>query len=133
MIPAWVITAVAVFFAVAVGDVVWTLWANAIAEKKKWVAALTSGLIISIGSFTTVNYVNDHRLIPAAVLGAIVGTLTVMTWRERQDARKRIQLPADEPQAVSRVGIGSARVGEGIQTGVGRTVETTGSQSPKEG
>ena len=73
----------AVFFVVALTDILWAKYFLAVSQSRMVVAPLVSSGIIVFGSFATISYVNDHwALIPAA-LGAYAGTYITM-WLEKK-------------------------------------------------
>jgi Na+/melibiose symporter-like transporter len=74
-----VVRFIAVAVAVAIVDCFWTLYMRYVGEKKPMHAAISSVMIILLGAFTTVNYIHDHVLIIAAMIGAFFGTLIPMT------------------------------------------------------
>jgi hypothetical protein len=55
-------------------DICYAKYIIATAEKRALPAASWSGAIMLCGAFVTVNYVGDHSLVAAAMLGAFVGT-----------------------------------------------------------
>lgn len=68
------LTCVLVFALTAITDVFWTTYIQYAAEKRAVAASFASAAIVAVGSITTIVYVEDHRIVPAAVLGAFVGT-----------------------------------------------------------
>lgn len=70
-----------VFFAVALADVFWTKYMQAVSDDQALGAAFWSALIIAMSAFTTVEYINDRRVTIAAVAGAFVGTYLTVWWR----------------------------------------------------
>lgn len=64
----------AVFFAVAVVDVLWALYMGSVARKQAFWAATWSSLIILLGAFSVVQYTQDHWMLAPAMLGAFIGT-----------------------------------------------------------
>lgn len=73
---------VAVFFATAILDAIWTLYIEAVSMRRAWTASLSNGAIIGLGAMLAVNYVNDRSLIWAAIVGGFVGTFAIMRWRK---------------------------------------------------
>jgi hypothetical protein len=64
----------AVFAAVAVADVLWTLYILATSERRAALAAWCSTGIVLAAAFTTLAYVEDPRYLLPAGLGAWIGT-----------------------------------------------------------
>lgn len=81
-----------VFFGTALADVLWAIYFLTVANKRKYLASFSSGLIILIGSVVTVEYVHNPVLIYAAAGGAVFGTFVVLQfsewWEKRTNARK---------------------------------------------
>lgn len=67
-----------VFIVVTLSDMAWAKYMLYVAEKKAMPSAIW-GTLIMVGSMVSViSYTQDSRLIPAALLGAFIGTyLTV--------------------------------------------------------
>lgn len=58
----------------AVSDFVWTKYIGNIAGGSKLEAATWGAVVIVLGAYIVLSYVNDKRLIVAAALGAFIGT-----------------------------------------------------------
>lgn len=67
--------ALGVFLAGSLAGVVWTYYIQAVAAKRRWRAAALDALLVLMGAFATVSWVDDRRLILVAAAGAFVGTL----------------------------------------------------------
>jgi hypothetical protein len=78
LIVKWIL----VFFAVALADGAWTLYMQGVAEQRKWKASLASVVIIALGAFTAISYIEDKTLLIPALFGAFVGTFVTMTLHE---------------------------------------------------
>ena len=63
-----------VALAMIVADVCWTFYFIKVEERKVVASGIWSSLIIVSSAFITTSYVEDKSLIPAAVLGAFIGT-----------------------------------------------------------
>lgn len=63
-----------VMLAMAAADWCWTKYMLYAASRDALKAAFWSSMIIACGAFTVTNYVEDPRLIVAALIGAFVGT-----------------------------------------------------------
>jgi hypothetical protein len=68
-------TALGVFLASALAGVVWCWYIQSVAEKRRWRAAALDALLVLMGAFATVSFVDDRRLMLVAAAGAFVGTL----------------------------------------------------------
>lgn len=64
----------AVFAFTVLADIAWARYFLAAASRNAFAASLWSGVIVALGSFTTVEYVNNRWLVSAAIAGALVGT-----------------------------------------------------------
>lgn len=69
-----------VFFALCAVDMCWTFYIAKVSERRALAAANWSSLIMVCGAFATVSYVEDKRLLIAAVSGAWVGTYLTIRW-----------------------------------------------------
>ncbi len=63
-----------VFLATAFSDFIWAKYVLSIAEQRGLVAAGWSIMVIVLGAYVVVSYVDDKRLILPAALGAALGT-----------------------------------------------------------
>lgn len=67
-------------------DVTWTYYFIEVEARRPAQAGAWSALIILFGAFTAVNYMQDRRLIVAAMIGAFLGTyLTVRYKKSKED------------------------------------------------
>ena len=57
-----------------------TLWNFTVIEMARvsWVAIPLSGVMCYVGAFVTISYVAERRLVHAAALGSVLGTLTTI-------------------------------------------------------
>jgi hypothetical protein len=60
--------------AVGLSDWVWTRYISSVSSHSSIGAANWSVVVIVLGAYVVVSYVNDKRLIAAAALGAWIGT-----------------------------------------------------------
>jgi len=70
----YILKFILVVLAMIVADVCWTYYFIKVEERKAVAAGIWSALIIVASSFITASYVENKSLIPAAVLGAFIGT-----------------------------------------------------------
>lgn len=63
-----------VFAATFVLDIVWARYATAVTDRRRLAASVLAALIILIGGYTTINYVNDAWMLLPAMAGAFAGT-----------------------------------------------------------
>jgi hypothetical protein len=63
-----------VFLAMAATDWVWARYTQNVQAGRAFASGFYSGLIVVGGAFSVVRYVEDHRLVVPASLGALFGT-----------------------------------------------------------
>ena len=79
-------TAVGVFLAMIFTDIVWTAYIKTIADGEATAAAFWAMLVMLIGAFVTIQYVNDPAMLVPAGLGGAVGTwIAVKFWTNKED------------------------------------------------
>ena len=71
--PYW-LQFIAVMCSMILADVAWAMYFIKVDERKSIVAGFWGSSILIFGAYTTVNYVNDHTLLFAALIGSFVGT-----------------------------------------------------------
>ena len=74
-----------VMLAMVVADVCWTYYFLKVEERKPMAAGIWSALIIVASSFITTSYVEDKSLVPAAVLGAFLGTAGTVYYKKKKE------------------------------------------------
>lgn len=80
---------VLVTLAMIVADICWTYYFLKVEERKAIASGVWSALIIIASAFTTTNYVEDKSLIPAAVLGAFIGTTGTVWYKKKKEDDKK--------------------------------------------
>lgn len=78
-----------IFGATAVSDLIWTMWILHATAGHKWRAASFSSAVIVLSGVTVVSYVEDHRLLAPAALGAFVGTWLTLHMKGK-DAKGKL-------------------------------------------
>jgi len=76
-----------VFGAVVLIDIVWTKYIAEVGAKRAAHAAFWSALIIAIGAFTTLSYVEDRTTLIPAIVGAFVGTYLAVWFDKRKEQK----------------------------------------------
>lgn len=76
---------VLVMLAMIIADVCWTVYFIKVEERKAIASGIWSALIIVGSAFTTTSYVADKSLIPAAVIGAFIGTAGTVWYKKRAE------------------------------------------------
>ena len=75
-----IIKGLLVFCASFVFDIVWTYCIKCVSAGRIWPAAITSSMMVVLGSFTTIEYVTNHAMVVFAAAGAFVGTIVTMKY-----------------------------------------------------
>lgn len=74
-----------VMLAMIIADVCWTFYFIKVEERKEIASGIWSSLIIVSSAFITTSYVEDKSLIPAAVLGAFIGTAGTVWYKKKNE------------------------------------------------
>lgn len=73
---------------VTLNDIVWTLYISYISKEKKWPAAFAAmGITVGNGLVVT-QYIHEPKLLVGCVIGAFIGVVLPMTWKERQKKKQ---------------------------------------------
>lgn len=80
-----IVTFLLIVLAMAVADVCWTLYFIDVAERKAHAASFWSAMIILVHAFTVTTYVENKIYISAAFIGAYLGTLGTIKWKQRKE------------------------------------------------
>jgi len=80
----YIIKFILVVVAMIIADVCWTYYFIKVEERKAIAAGIWSALIIVASSFITTSYVEDRSLVPAAVIGAFIGTAGTVWFKNRK-------------------------------------------------
>ena len=79
----YILKFILVMLAMIVADVCWTFYFIKVEERKVIASGVWSSLIIVSSAFITTSYVEDRSLIPAAVLGAFIGTAGTVWYKKK--------------------------------------------------
>ncbi len=71
------------FLAVFITDILYCFFIKAMNEDKMFLASIWSCLVTLAASVAAINYIDDHTMIIASVLGAFCGTYVAMKLRKR--------------------------------------------------
>jgi peptidoglycan biosynthesis protein MviN/MurJ (putative lipid II flippase) len=80
----YIIKFILVIIAMIVADVCWTYYFIKVEERKAIPAGVWSALIIVASAFITTSYVEDKSLVPAAVIGAFIGTAGTVWYKSKK-------------------------------------------------
>jgi hypothetical protein len=69
--------------AMAITDAFWTLYMLEVAAKRALRAGFWSAAIIALTGLTIVSYIDDWRMLIAAVIGAFLGTYITVTQHKK--------------------------------------------------
>lgn len=69
-------------------DIAWTVYFLKVEERKVIGSGIWSSLIMICGMMVTTSYVDDRRLMLAAVIGAFIGTAGTVYWKKRKESGK---------------------------------------------
>ena len=81
----YILKFVLVMLAMIIADICWTVYFLKVEERKVIASGVWSALIIVGSAFTTTSYVADKSLIPAAVIGAFIGTAGTVWYKKRAE------------------------------------------------
>ena len=76
---------IAVTLSMILADVCWTMYFIEVDKRKPIASGIWGSAIILFGAFTTVHYVNDHRLLVAAVIGSFIGTAGTVYYKKKKE------------------------------------------------
>ena len=81
----YIIKFILVALAMIVADVCWTFYFIKVEERKVIASGIWSSLIIIASAFITTSYVEDRSLVPAAVIGAFIGTAGTVWYKKKKE------------------------------------------------
>jgi hypothetical protein len=81
----YIIKFILVALAMVVADVCWTFYFIKVEERKVIASGVWSSLIIIASAFITTSYVEDRSLVPAAVIGAFIGTAGTVWYKKKKE------------------------------------------------
>ena len=84
----FVLKFILVMVAMIAADVCWTMYFIETEKRKSVQAGLWSMAILLFGSLVTMNYVEDHRLLTAAVIGSFIGVYITIEYKKRKELNK---------------------------------------------
>ena len=71
--------------AMIVADICWTMYFIEVDRRKVWASGMWSAVIIIASAFITTSYVHDKSLVPAAALGAFIGTAATVYYKKKKE------------------------------------------------
>ena len=82
---AFAIKFILVMLAMVVADICWAMYFIEIDKRRVWAAGAWSAVIIIAGAFITTSYVADKAMVPAAALGAFIGTAGTVYYKKKKE------------------------------------------------
>jgi peptidoglycan biosynthesis protein MviN/MurJ (putative lipid II flippase) len=82
---AFAIKFILVMLAMVVADVCWAMYFIEIDKRRVWAAGAWSAVIIVASAFITTSYVHDKSMVPAAALGAFIGTAATVYYKKKKE------------------------------------------------
>ena len=71
--------------AMILADVCWTMYFIETEKRRSIHAGLWSAAILLFGSVVTINYVDDHRLLIAAIIGSFLGVVATIEYKKQKE------------------------------------------------
>jgi lipid-A-disaccharide synthase-like uncharacterized protein len=85
----FIIKFILVMLAMVAADICWTMYFIETEKRRSVPAGMWSMAILLFGSLVTMNYVDDHRLLIAAVIGSFVGVYGTIEWKKRKEIKNK--------------------------------------------
>jgi hypothetical protein len=96
----------AVVFFSAVGlDALWALYIRRSSQGKALAAASCAAVLLGLGAFNAISYLDNHWMLVPAMSGAFVGTYGTLRWERRRRAHDTVEqlIQQSREHAVPRV------------------------------
>jgi len=74
-----------VMLAMIVADICWAMYFIEIDKRRVWAAGVWSAIIIIASAFITTSYVENKSLVPAAAIGAFIGTAATVYYKKKKE------------------------------------------------
>ena len=71
--------------AMIVADVCWAMYFIEIDKRRVYAAGAWASIIIIASAFITTSYVEDKSMVPAAAIGAFIGTAATVYYKKRKE------------------------------------------------
>ena len=71
--------------AMIVADICWAMYFIEIDKRRVWAAGVWSAIIIIASAFITTSYVENKSLVPAAAIGAFIGTAATVYYKKKKE------------------------------------------------
>jgi len=70
-------------------DVCWTMYFVEVEKRNSLPAGIWGSAILLFGSIVTINYVDDHRLLAAAIIGSFLGVVATIEYKKRKENKTK--------------------------------------------
>jgi len=74
-----------VMLSMILADICWTMYFIEVDKRRPVPAGIWGSAIMIFGAITTVNYVGDHRLLIAAIIGSFIGTAGTVYYKNKKE------------------------------------------------
>jgi peptidoglycan biosynthesis protein MviN/MurJ (putative lipid II flippase) len=74
-----------VMLAMIVADICWAMYFIEIDKRRVYAAGIWSAVIIIASAFITTSYVEDKSMVPAAAIGAFIGTAVTVYYKKKKE------------------------------------------------
>jgi len=74
-----------VMLSVILADICWTMYFIEVDKRRPVPAGMWGSAIMIFGAITTVNYVGDHRLLIAAIIGSFIGIAGTVYYKNKKE------------------------------------------------
>jgi len=82
---AFVAKFILVMLAMIVADICWAMYFIEIDKRRVYAAGIWSAVIIIASAFITTSYVEDKSMVPAAAIGAFIGTAATVYYKKKNE------------------------------------------------
>jgi hypothetical protein len=86
---AFIIKFILVTVAMFLTDVCWTMYFVEVEKRNPLPAGIWGSAILLFGSIVTINYVDDHRLLAAAIIGSFLGVVATIEYKKRKENKTK--------------------------------------------
>lgn len=78
---------IGVFISMLLVDVCWTKYFVMVTKHRPMPAAIWGSMILLLGAFTTINYIDDKMLLIPTFIGGSIGTYLTVEWERRKSLK----------------------------------------------
>jgi drug/metabolite transporter (DMT)-like permease len=81
----FIVKFILVMLAMIVADVCWAMYFIEIDKRRVYAAGAWSAVIIIASAFITTSYIEDKSMVPAAAIGAFIGTAGTVYYKKKKE------------------------------------------------